>query len=536
MKNYFLLFLAAILTFSGKHLAQEKPRGVELPEFVITGVQKINIPQMDKLKPDFLPTLGKDFFSPPISPEDFKLAEISNPINLNADLYEKKDPVNFLLRAEGGKETMPGGLIRASGALAGILFDGGFEYSRIRDYKVNAGSRDYLGKLALNYFTGNNSGFFSKNTLSVEASLGSGEYYLFGSDFYDTKREYDSRRLKLSYNNSNYSFLSFGGDADFSSVELEETQITSSTYGMQEMNAHGGFDLIFPDVKFSGNANFSRYINRIDFLNSGSSDLISLSGVLKLMPSVGFQIGGGANYYQSATKSSIYPYALISLKMGNSITILGEYTPGFTRLSPVSFQTKNPYTDLLQLTGNIEERTLDIKGALKFEYDKYFEINAGVRYAKSDNRAYFEDINADGIFNIAAISGVSTFELNTNFLFYNGPSGEFYANAAYLETRSGDFYLPYIPQISGEAYYRFNMLSFLRLEPGIEIKLKSYESIVNDSELPAYYDLKLNICVEIYESFLIDFRFSNILNRENFIFRNYPGKPSDLNVRAEFRF
>ena len=43
---------------------QTKTQSIELPDFVITGVQNISLPKIQKKQPEFIPLLSKDFFNP----------------------------------------------------------------------------------------------------------------------------------------------------------------------------------------------------------------------------------------------------------------------------------------------------------------------------------------------------------------------------------------------------------------------------------------------------------------------------------------
>ena len=70
MKKYFILI---ILFFSTFLFAQTEQQSIELPDFVITGRQNIDIPIAVKKKPDLVSTISKDFLTPQYSPEEFPL-------------------------------------------------------------------------------------------------------------------------------------------------------------------------------------------------------------------------------------------------------------------------------------------------------------------------------------------------------------------------------------------------------------------------------------------------------------------------------
>jgi hypothetical protein len=76
------------------------------------------------------------------------------------------------------------------------------------------------------------------------------------------------------------------------------------------------------------------------------------------------------------------------------------------------------------------KKTHNINAVLKYEYDKYFQIDGGFRYYSSDQLPYFIDSIKTGSFSLQSADAKSI-TIFSNLLFHLGPFGIFYGTIEY---------------------------------------------------------------------------------------------------------
>ena len=120
MKKYFIL---TILFFNTSLFAQTEQQSIELPDFVITGRQNIDMPFATKKKPDLVSTISKDFLTPQYSPEEFPLLFSSLPVQIQPGIKSFDDYYNGTLKIQIGKYSLPTGLLSLNQNFDNYLFN-----------------------------------------------------------------------------------------------------------------------------------------------------------------------------------------------------------------------------------------------------------------------------------------------------------------------------------------------------------------------------------------------------------------------------
>ena len=72
-----VIILASVLVIAQEE--KENPN-VELPDFIITGTERISVEKVKKIEPEMVTIMSEDFIKPTHSPEELELRKFSNPI------------------------------------------------------------------------------------------------------------------------------------------------------------------------------------------------------------------------------------------------------------------------------------------------------------------------------------------------------------------------------------------------------------------------------------------------------------------------
>ncbi|HSP88841.1 MAG TPA: hypothetical protein VLN45_11950, partial [Ignavibacteriaceae bacterium] len=135
--------------------------------------------------------------------------------------------------------------------------------------------------------------------------------------------------------------------------------------------------------------------------------------------------------------------------------------------------------------------------------DKYYQVNAGIKYFSSPEFPYFVDSAATGKFVLSSIQA-NDFTVFADLLFHLGPFGILYGNFEFANTRveTTDI-LPYYPQIKISGLYSYDFDFGLTAQTGLTYVSKSYTDLPNtESEsIPGYFDLGLKFLYKITPEF-----------------------------------
>jgi hypothetical protein len=195
---------------------------------------------------------------------------------------------------------------------------------------------------------------------------------------------------------------------------------------------------------------------------------------------------------------------------------------------------KNIYSDPQNSPNIFVKKTHDLQAALRFEYERYFEINGGVRYRKYNNLPYFSDMSAGGKFSINT-ADADMYGLFLNFLFHRGPYGYFYATAEAGEVQDEKNNLvPYFPSLISSLTYGYDFPIGLNAESNLVYRSAVYADAANINKIDAYINLNINLTYSISENFKIIAGLNNLLDRKNFIWSNYREIPMDLSAGISY--
>lgn len=512
------------LFVTGNFFAQSNPgnQSIELPDFVITGVQSVNIPFIEKNQPKMITVLSKEFFTPKFNPEDFSPTDISNPLKDEITLYNEKPRTSGILKLGAGLETLPVGSLNM-----GWNFDNGFINANLfgyneNEYVENAGENVSGGKISSEFFVNTQSSFLPGSRISADIGFDQNTFKFFASTSPQLERRIRNLSANIGFENKYYDLFNFGLNINPIKSELE-----NESYDETLLNLNGFLTLKFRSFGIQLDAKYiSQSSNLSSFSHEGS--FISAKPFIYFSPTNSILLKVGVNYNKADTTDSFSPYAFMKISFTNELELIADYSPRMEYLSYAQIVGSNQYLGFGEYF-HLNEIDADINIALKYEFETYFGFSGGINLKKADNYLVFQDTDYNGIFEMGGINDASIFTGFISAMFNPGPMGRFYGELKFSKAETGGgLKLPYHPNLSINATYGNNIAGFLGLSVGYELKTGMYGDLIGLDEIPAYHNFYTELDFNITKQFSIVAEFNNLLNRENYSFYNYQKKPFDV--------
>ena len=511
---------------------EKKPdQNVELPEFVITGTEAVSVEKAKKMEPDFGSTISEEYLKPILSPEQLELRSFTNPIQENINLRDSVHFMNGRFNAGIGSVSIPKADILVTAPFNGGIFEWFAMVDKTTAYVSNSDKDKLGGGLNLSLFTKNNSSFLPGTEIKFHGNYDLNSYKFYGSSVNPTERRIlNGGDVSINVNNylDDYFVFATSIENEFNSLKNEsfsENFLQLKGYGKLTLSAFNlGFDLVFKK-QFLTNNN----------LNTSHVGFGSIAPRIGLNISEIFKIEFGLNYSMIVGNIYFTPSASAAFRLDKNISFYGEYNPHADLLSASSFLNKNPYMNSPSLNSAYVRYDQAVKLAVKYEYEKYYQVNAGVKLLSSKEMPYYKSSATSGKFDVA-YDDTRILSAFVDMLFHMGPFGYFYGNVEFSSTKdTAGYSLPYAPGAAASLIYGYNF-SDIKLNPEIKLNYNSgvYTGIPNSSKLGSNVDLALKFTYQYKPMFLFTLEFSNLLFHDNYIWTAYKEMP--FNVTAGISF
>lgn len=527
-KFLFLLFIPLIIF--GQNEGENQ--SIELPDFVITGMQSVNVPTVSKPDPKVVLTLSEEFFRPVYSPEDFSLAKLTDSFEKAINPVESIDEYNGYLKIGAGIESLPVGEFNWGKNFGNYLLNAKVWGSNIKDYSPNSGSNVSGGSIKNSFFTNHKAEFLPGLKISLDAEYYKNNYKYFASLTPTLERENHFGNAALNINNSFGKTVNFGLNLTGDYLLLKENDVTEKIF-----SGNVFFALKFSQIDFKIEGEYKKQQLDNTSLVSPENEFYSGEFSINAKPSRNIALSLGAHYSKEGDNEYFAPTAGFMLGLSDNFYLFGEYSPSGNYLGIKDLIFANRYYQVTTVPGLFVKTKNDAKIFFKYEFEKYFEINAGGSYSKADNFFYFDDTPQPGKFDIITEDDVQTLSGFINVLFHQGPYGSFYGEAIYKEVAySNGNILPYQPKLVTSLNYGYNFAFGFSLDVIYKLAFGSYTDKLNTNELPHYQNLTISGKYELLKNFSLTVDFENVLDNENYIWDGYLEKPFDVIAGIVYRW
>lgn len=521
-------FIATSVCFSQE---EQKNPNVELPDFVITGQDVISIIRVEKMKPDFVSTISQEFLKPVLKPEELRIADLSIPIVGDLNLLDSVYYYKGFLSLNVGRYSVPSGELNYTfpftrGSIHGIVAGD----NQIK-YDDNTDRQTYSGKLNFNYSLASDNEFLpgTKFTLGGRHKISS--YKFYGS--VDPGRKRTLNNGTAFFNFQNLYMKRFIFDI---SVSGDFTDLDEETFSESLLKAKGFGKLQLGDIKIGLRSNYQKQYLKTDSLGSVDFDFyfirpsVSLKLFNIMMADLGFTFSG------SGSDEFNKPFASLGIELSKNLVLLAEYSPVAEFLTSGQFLRENEFFVQQVYTNSFYLKKDHTEIVVKYEYDKYFQVDGGLRYFRTDNLPYYVNPGQEGFYRIAE-TDAKNFTGFVNLLFHLGPYGIFYGSLDISSTEnSKNQQIPFYPTSIASLTYGYDFKNGLTAEATAKYLSKRYSDIENTSELDWLLDLGLEFQYKYDKQILFSLGITNILNRKIFIWDGYREKPLEVFFGVDFLF
>lgn len=529
MKKYFILI---ILFFSTFLVAQTEQQSIELPDFVITGRQNIDIPIAVKKKPDLVSTISKDFLTPQYSPEEFPLLFSSLPVQIQPGIKLFDNYYNGTIKIQAGRYSLPVGVVSLNQNFDNYFFNARVWGSNIQEYVPNSGYNNVGFSLSNELFLSTRSDILPGSKIKFGADYFRDSYHLFATKNPSFLRERNNGSANFSIESSYNRWINFGFGLSGNIYSLSESGLKETN-----LNANGLFEFKLNSFTIGAIGNYKKQSLEKNISGNNGNSFYSIESYIKLLPIRSLLLTFGIDYVSNSSNSFFSPFGLFEFNFDKGFTLSGEYKPHAEYFNTTDIFNINRYFNPGVTDNVFLKYKTELSILLKYEYKKMYSLSLSGGYSKIENYFYFEDAVDIGKFDLFVLPEVSIFSAGINFIINPSYYGTFFANIKFNDVKDNfDRTVPYEPKISSSISYGYNFSTSFGFNVKYLLELNTYTDIINSNKLDNYHNISFSLFYELLKGFKLTADFQNILNQSNFVWKQYQEKPFDLLFGIEYRW
>jgi len=538
---YIALIWLSVPSLQSQTAPQETPKPLELPNFIIEGVEQINVrsgikqnpsktrmlnsAELDSLNslekesavlisPDPLPTnsLSKSF------KKGFAIASLGLFATPNLELGYGEKIAGYELFAHTGFEASSGDVKRSN--YSKFFVYGYSDFIAPEKFFIFGGSRTRTSVFVNNK---------SYNLYAIPASQTQ-------SGFYD--RNALAYGLKIE-TNGNFDNVTFNTGASINSLQLSTNNKALDYYNSSKAfdNEISGFlnvKSLWNNYLLAGNLILDFYSLRANSMNFMQLD----AAVSYFTSDISLLVGGG---FQSAVNSSgkyrggLLLKGEIEYRMSSLITIKGSLISGLENKSYNDFFAINQYLSFDTPIDYMYNLAL-INGAIILHPDERLTFSGGMKWRIADRMPFFDEVSR-GIFTIRYDQG-TTLELIPEIIWDITNKDRMTANMNYivgaLNNHSGP--IPYHPLMMANFKYRKVMFDKLGLQIGLHYVSNRDVSVENTDKIDNFMNLSVESDFRLNENFLLFVNFNNMTSSNIIYWNNYKERGLYANFGLMWQF
>lgn len=505
---------------------------IELPDFVITGQAKVDVPQFDKASAPLISPLSKEFILPKIKVQELSLEGLSDPTKQQPSIIDTSKKYFGRSRLGFSIYSMPDFEFFYSSYLDKFNFSLGSNFENSRSYEPN--SKYLIGDA----FIRGSYIIKKEGQPPARLNLASNLKYHNYSNFKSNSPDLFNKNIvfSLSGNVENLLYrefnLTLGGRSNFQ-------KLTRWDYSFFELNAYGTLRSTFEHFELSATAEPMLYkisrdttINKLILSASGELYFRKLFNAISIITRLD---------YQSENENGgqfLAPSVRVGFGLSNFWNLTLFYENKLYNRTPIDLWNINPYLDSLSFNYSIER----VKNRIGLGNVIYFDQASNLRFEVSyynvkGKNVFIYDTSNPGFFDFSKFE-TAVFELNTDLYINFKKYGDYFLNIRYLNsklkqtTREEPHTPPLYIKTSYVYYFKFPLslrLSFLYYS-------NSYGDINRILEVGSYSNLEVGFEYQVWNFMKVGLELKNILNKENFRWYNYNEKPFDILLFIKTRF
>jgi len=525
------LFFTLFIYLAGSIFPQEKNPNVELPDFVILGRDDVSIRKVEKQNPDFISTVSLDFLKPSYKPDQLQVVDISNPVESDLSLLDSVDFRKGFIGLKAGRYQLPAGELNYTFPFTRGMIQGVIKGLNQIEYVDNSDKQFAEGSLIFAYSLPTDLKALPGTKFSLSGDHSKNYFKFFGSIDSTRKRILNVGNVNLGIQNLYMKEFIFDLNAGSNFTYLSDEKFNEALY-----YGNGFARLKFSDFGIGLTTSFNNQILSTDSFSDYSTNYFFLrpTVLFKLFKTI--MLEAGFTFSSSGNNKLNDLFASVSAKLSNNLVLLAEYSPRGENLTAGQFLCDNFYYDQQNLPQLFLKKKNRLNATLKYEFDKYYQIDGGIEYFSSDEFPYFFNPGGNGFFEMDT-TDIKNINLFFNLIYHLGPYGYLYAGFDFLSANNSDSKaIPYYPDLSANLTYGYYFSSEWKAETTLKYLSSRYIDIENQQKLPSFWNLGLKITYTLDSKFGVFFELNNILNTSRFIWEGYQEKPIEALVGVDYFF
>jgi len=509
---------------------------IDLPEFIITGVASIDLPEAQKVAADENAGRLPIFFVDPVS-----VARDRNTIQIGA---REKLTIQIL------PATLMNGTITAS---LGTYFTSnvglsladlnpGYSYLAQGRYHSSKGYAPYTnrsgGQLAVQGgLPVRSSSWLEGAKVGGSAGFGSETYRFFGSNTPSLTRTASSLSLGGSLTSSASSTFNYHAEIGYSGLFLSDSSARSRE---SHISLHAESRFRIAGLPLLARVNLAAA--SISGPTSGSLPYLAAGIGASRIWWGNFFTELSAHFYsargmlgQKLTRISPRLMAGYVL-LGNSVATV-TYRAGVEEATLSSLVNMNPYLSASTLVQHTDVR-LDVTGALETDWNDVWRSRISARYRSMRDFPLWAEGPQQGIWTTvyAGMTEITTYALDLFAKFER--NGYFAAGAAINSTRNTVTQqgIPYAADFQMTGRYSREILRALTISPWLQFVDRRRVDLLAGNKLPAYIVLGLRSEYRLLESLNIAVEVQNAADRRYEVWKGYRAEPFIVTAGASYRW
>ncbi|MFA6981141.1 MAG: hypothetical protein WC209_17580 [Ignavibacteriaceae bacterium] len=522
-----LKFIALNLLFGISFLFGQENSNVELPQFVITGKEAYEFPQLEKQKPELVSSVSEQFFKPVYSSDELEVKEFSEPAKKSGEFLDSISFINGEAEFLIGNNLLPSLSITYRMPMERSMFSANINAVNQRAFLPYADMNKFGAKLLYNYIISDSSSFLPFSKLQLSAKGESESYKLFGSSLPSFNRKVS--RVSVSTSLANVTSNKFNYD-----LTLENNYLNMSNDSIKEnlfkVNGFTKYSSKLFDLSLYG----KYHLLQSTFLSLAAENFafISAKGMC------GFKFGNsvktdfGFEYSKLDSNNSFYPYAAAAIQLWKGFSLFAEYHPTSLLITQYDLLNTNRYYIPTIAHKNIfYSITSQYNFNFKYEYERLFEFTTGISLFSASNYPYFAQA-ASGVNDLVIDTAeVKATTVSASVRWFAGMYGFFSGSLLYqnIQDTAGNT-LPNIAPLKASASYGYNISQGISLSAEMMYYSSPFINFANIEKGKDYFNLSLKGEMIISEKMFAQLEFRNLLNAKNEIWKNYQELPLTISA------
>lgn len=498
---------------------------VELPGFIIEGIEKLSIRSGVKQSPRKTPALTK--------------SELDTLNNL-----EKRAPQMIPAEALPDKSLArifdKGFLTADLGRFSTVDLNGGYLFN-IDEYSIfgnaglamssghidNAGYFDGYVNLKSDYIAPKKFWIFGGSLTTSKINLGYKEYELYASANPKTRGAFN---MALSIDSEgNYDGYLFGVGAKFETLQFTKETSSFDNWWSGYFNIKSFWKgyLVGADIEVNAHSVNGKGTSFLQLSGFGSYDIEGLT----LRLDAGFQAATTTN---EVSNGGVMFAGRADYRMSRFFTIIGEISSGFANNSFISLAKINPY---IVDTIGIEYRkdALSLGGKIAYHPDTKLSIVASAYLKVIDRLPYFESKDTATFF--VGYQNAKNLELNLESIWELDSDNTLVGSMSILSSKLDDFSsTPHLPGLVLSASYLRNWNTEIGTQIGVIMYGERYADIENKRKIDNFININGSIEYRIDRKLKIIGKFDNLFNSQIVYWEGFKERSAYFSIGVNWLF